>query len=84
VAQRVLDQVDDQAVKLVARAVHRRAVDVEDYLVLGADGSQLARGLDGDLAEVAGLALDLARRVGAREEQQVRHQPAHALGGAQR
>ena len=49
-----------------------------------ADRAQLARGLDHDLRQVARLVRDHAPDVGAREQQQVGHQPAHPLGGAQR
>ena len=47
-------------------------------------GPELAGGLDDDLREVARLARHDAADVGAREQQQVGDQPAHALRGAQR
>ena len=56
VAQRVLDQVDRQAVQLVARRLDDGRLRVEHDLVVAADRAQLARGLDDDLREVARLA----------------------------
>ena len=68
-----------------SRARRRTAgCGVEHDLVLAADRAELARGLDDDLREVARLARDDAPDVGAREQQQVGDQPAHALRGAQR
>ncbi len=49
-----------------------------------ADRAELAGRLDDDLCEVARLAWHDAADVGAREQQQVGDQPAHALRGAQR
>ena len=61
-----------------------RRVDVERDLVVGAHRPELAGRLDDDLGEIARLARDHARGVGARQQQQVGDQPAHALRGAQR
>jgi hypothetical protein len=84
VAQRVLEQVDHQAVQLVAGGVHRHGVDVELDFVFEAHGPELAGRLDDDLGEVHRLARDDAPGVRAGEQQQVGDEPAHALGGAQR
>jgi hypothetical protein len=52
--------------------------------VLGADGPQLAGGLHHHLRQVDRLTRHHPPDVGASEQQQVGHQPAHPLGGAQR
>ena len=82
-AQGVLDQVDREAVQLVARALHGRGLDIQLDVVHLADRTQLARGLDDDLVQGARLVRDDAADVGAREQQQIRYQTAHAPGGAQ-
>ena len=56
VAQGVLEQVDREAVQLVARALDDRGLDVERDLVLAADRPELAGRLDDDLRQVARLA----------------------------
>ena len=46
---------------------------------VAAHGPELGGGLDDDLREVAGLARNDAPDVGARQQQQIGDQPAHAL-----
>ena len=79
VAQRVLHQVEDQPVQLVARAFDdhpRRRGDGD--LVVARHGLELRGRLGDDRGQVDGLVRGHAARVGAREQQQVRDEAAHA------
>ncbi len=84
VAERVLEQVDREAVELVARGLDDRRLGVDDDFVLVADRPELRGRLDDDRGEVARLAARHAPHVRACEQQQVGHEPAHALRGAER
>ena len=84
VADRVLDEVERQAVQLVARPVDEGAVGVDRELVAVGDDAELAGRLDEHLAEVGRRVRRLARGVVAGQQQQVGDEPAHAPRRAQR
>ena len=83
VHERVLDQVGGQPVEVVGDPVDDRPAAVpvgkiERQPVPDGDRRGLRRSLAHDLGEVHLLAQALATRVGAREQEQVGHEPAHA------
>ena len=85
VAERVLHQVQHEPVQLVLHAVDLDAGRGRDRdLVVARDRLELRRGGRDDVAEVDRPVRDLAAGVGARQQQQVGHQPAHPAAGAQR
>ena len=84
VADGVLDEVERHAVELVAGAVDDRVVGVHREVMAVGDGPELGRHLDEHVADVGRLVRELAVGVGAGQQQQVAHEAAHALRGAQR
>ena len=83
VADGVLDEVERHAVELVAGAVDDRVVGVDREVVAVGDRPELGRHLDEHAADVGRLVRELAVGVGAGQQQQVAHEAAHALRGAQ-
>ncbi len=83
VAQRVLDQVEREAEELVVVALHDRRVGVDREVVLAGERPQLGGSVERDPSEVHGLVRDVARDVGAGEQQQVGDESAHTPRGAQ-
>ena len=84
VADRVLHEVQRHPVELVAGAVDHRVVGVDGHVVAVGDRAELGRDLDHHATHVGRLVGLLAVGVGARQQQQVAHQAAHALRRAQR
>ena len=85
VAHRVLHQVEREPVQLVARPVDDHVVGVDGQLVAARDRLELGRRL-GERRRATSVGSRGARAagVGAREQQQVGDQPAHAARRAQR
>ena len=85
VADRVLDQVDRDALEVVGAAEQTRRLHVELDLVILGGGLELGGGRDHEVGEIRGL---LARcgllDVRAGEQQEVGDETAHALGRSQR
>ena len=65
--------------QLVARPFDGRGLSIEDDLVRAAHRAELGGGVDHDLGEITRLMGDDAADVGAREQQQIRDEAAHAL-----
>ena len=85
VHERVLDQVGHQAVKVVRHADHRHGLGrVERERLAGGQRARLRGRLARHRREVERPLGRLAPGVGAREQQQVGHEAAHPLRGAQR
>src|SRR5215207_6332857 len=79
VDQRVLDQVAGEPVEVVAHAVqHHRAGHVEGHGVIRGERPGLAGGLGGHRGQVHRATRRVAAGVGARQQQQIAHQAAHA------
>ena len=80
VLDRVLDQVQHEAVQVVAHAGHDRGLGIDlEHMVLGHRpdfGSRLGQ----DLVERRRLVGPRTLGVDSRQQQQVRHEPAHPPG----
>ena len=81
---RVLDQVERQAMKVVAHTGHDRRLGVDRELVVLGHRTELGGRLEQHVGEVGRAAGHGSAGVGAREQQQVADEPAHPPGGAQR
>ena len=84
VAERVLEQVEDQPVQVVADALDHRRLGIERDLVILDARSELGGGVGETLGEVGRTPRLQAADVGARQQQQVGDEPAHAARRAQR